>query len=114
MSYKCVFIAHKLRELIAQRCRIAEKRPITRATAAVLHEVLAMTPQGKRKGYVLPLYAEIYSYRNDKGRPTKKPDISNEIQTHFINCGIREKLQEMTAENWRNMKSELLKADKSG
>ncbi len=42
-----------------------------------------------RKGYVLPRFAELYTYRNAEGRPVKQPDISNEIQAHFTACGIQ-------------------------
>ncbi|VGO21122.1 hypothetical protein SCARR_03192 [Pontiella sulfatireligans] len=54
-----------------------------------LFDILAMIPPIKRKGYILPRFAELYTYRNKDGRPTKQPNISNEIQKHFKACGIQ-------------------------
>lgn len=64
-------------------------KPILIGIPSALFDVLSMIPKQERKGYVLPRFAGLYTYRNDKGRPTKQPEISNEIQTHFVNCGIQ-------------------------
>ncbi len=64
-------------------------KPVLIGIPAALFDVLAMSPPSKRKGYVLPCFAEQYIYRNEKGRPTKQPEISSEIQAHFIKCGIQ-------------------------
>ncbi len=66
-----------------------KNKPVLIGIPAALYDVLSMTKPDKRKGYVLPRYADLYTYRNDQGRPTKQPDISNEIQAHFIKCGIQ-------------------------
>lgn len=64
-------------------------KPVLIGIPAALFDVLAMIPPSKRKGYVLPRFAEQYTYRNEKGRPTQQPEISSEIQAHFIKCEIQ-------------------------
>ncbi|MBN2164224.1 MAG: site-specific integrase [Pontiellaceae bacterium] len=64
-------------------------KPVLIGIPAALFEVLAMTPRTERKGYVLPRHAELYTYRNDSGTPTRRSDITSAIQTHFTNCGIQ-------------------------
>lgn len=54
-----------------------------------LADVLSLIPTDRRTGYVLPHFAELYTYRNAQGRPTKQPDIAKEIQSHFTACGIQ-------------------------
>ncbi len=65
------------------------RKPVLIGIPAALHQKLSETPPNKRKGYVLPGYAETYNYRNAEGRPVKQPDISNEIQEHFTACGFQ-------------------------
>ncbi len=50
---------------------------------------LSEIPTGNRRGYVLPDLAELYTYRNNGGRPTKQPDITKRVQQHFMDCGIQ-------------------------
>ena len=54
-----------------------------------LYAKLEETPQNKRKGYVLPNYAEIYNHRNESGLLTRQAQITREIQDHFEVCGIQ-------------------------
>ncbi|MDF7826850.1 tyrosine-type recombinase/integrase [Pontiellaceae bacterium B12227] len=50
---------------------------------------LSETPVSKRKGYVLPKFAEDYTYVSDKGKHTHRTRITNRIQKHFeLKCGI--------------------------
>jgi integrase len=64
-------------------------KPVLVGIPAALHAKLSETPKTKRKGYVLPRFAELYTYRNAKGRPSKQPFISNEIQKVFTDCNIQ-------------------------
>ncbi len=64
-------------------------KPVLIGIPAALHNQLSQTPPRKRKGYIVPRFAELYTYRNANGRPTRQPDISNEIQAHFTACGIQ-------------------------
>jgi integrase len=58
-------------------------KPVLIGIPAALHEKLSETLPARRKGYVLPRFAELYTYRNAKGRPSKQPMIALEIQAHF-------------------------------
>jgi integrase len=50
---------------------------------------LSGTPRAQRKGYVLPKYAEDYTYVSEKGKHSHRTRITNRIQKHFeMNCGI--------------------------
>ena len=64
-------------------------KPVLVGIPAALHGKLSETPKTKRKGYVLPRFAELYNYRSTDGRPTRQPDISNEIQKVFEDCEIQ-------------------------
>jgi len=65
-------------------------KPVVVGIPPALHHKLSETPTSKRKGYVIPSFAEMYTYRNDKGRPSKQPDIAKKIQKHFKDmCGIQ-------------------------
>jgi integrase len=64
-------------------------KPVLIGIPAALLAKLAETPPNRRKGYVLPRFSELYTYRNAEGRPVKQPDISNEIQAHFTACEIQ-------------------------
>lgn len=64
-------------------------KPVLIGIPPTLADVLAMIPTDSRKGYVLPKYAEQYTFTNKDGLATKRPDITSEIQTHFTNCGIQ-------------------------
>jgi len=66
------------------------QKPILVGIPAALLAKLSETPKGKRKGYVVSKYAKLYAYQNANGKPTRQPDISNEIQKHFKDrCGIQ-------------------------
>lgn len=54
-----------------------------------LYQNLAETPVQKRKGYVVPEFADLYTYRNESGRPTRQPEITKQIQAHFTDHGIQ-------------------------
>jgi integrase len=58
-------------------------KPVLIGIPPVLHKQLSVTPKTKRKGYVVPKYATLYTYRNETGKPTRQPDISDEIQKHL-------------------------------
>jgi len=63
--------------------------PVLVGIPAALHAKLSETPKTKRKGYMLPRFAELYTYRNKEGRPSKQPFVSNEIQKVFEDCEIQ-------------------------
>ena len=65
------------------------RKPVLVGIPAALHEKLSEIPKIERKGYVLPRFAELYTYRNEKGRPSKQPFVSNEIQKVFEDCEIQ-------------------------
>jgi len=64
-------------------------KPVLIGIPAALHAILSETPPKKRKGYVIPRFAELYTYRSAKGRPSRQPYISNEIQSHIEGRGIK-------------------------
>ncbi len=63
-------------------------KPIKIGIPAALFKKLTETSLGKRKGYVLPEYAALYTHTNSKGQHIKKSVITKAIQTHFRSCGI--------------------------
>jgi len=63
--------------------------PVLVGIPAALHAKLSETPKAKRKGYVLPRFAELYNHRNASGRPSRQPDISKKIQKVFEDCEIQ-------------------------
>jgi len=64
-------------------------KPVLIGIPSALAAKLAEIPQSRRKGYVVPKYAALYNYRSTDGRPTRQPDISNEIQAVFKACKIQ-------------------------
>lgn len=65
-------------------------KPVVVGIPSALHYKLSETPSSKRKGYVISAFAGMYIYRNNKGRPSKQPDITKQIQKHFKDaCGIQ-------------------------
>lgn len=66
-----------------------KRGPIVVGIPEALHEELAIQTSKPRQGYVVPRYAELYTYRNQSGRHTRQPDIAKEIQKHFHKCGIQ-------------------------
>jgi len=67
----------------------ADERPVLIGIPSALHAELAETPSTRRKGYVLPKYAALYTYRSPLGNPDKQPEITREIQSHFKDCEIQ-------------------------
>lgn len=65
-----------------------KKKPVLIGITAALLEKLSATPTDRRKGYVLPRFAELYVYKNEDGYATRRPDITKQIQKHFEDCGI--------------------------
>ena len=65
------------------------KKPVLIGIPSALHAKLSETPPKQRTGYVLPKYAELYTYTNAEGDPNRRPDIVHEIQAHFNTCKIR-------------------------
>ncbi|VGO13465.1 hypothetical protein PDESU_02022 [Pontiella desulfatans] len=63
--------------------------PVTIGIAAVLHSRLSRTPKSKRKGYVVPKYAELYTYHNADGQCIRRSIIFRETQRHFEAQGIQ-------------------------
>ena len=66
-----------------------KQKPVLIGIPSALHAKLAETPPSRRKGYVLPEYAELYNYRNESGIITRQAHITREIQAHFTACGIQ-------------------------
>lgn len=64
-------------------------KPILVGIPAPLHDKFTETPKSKRKGYVLPKYASLYTHRNQHGKTTLQAEITNEIQAHFTLCEIQ-------------------------
>lgn len=64
-------------------------KPVLIGIPTALHAKLSETPPEQRTGYVLPKYAETYTYTNAEGDPNRRPDIAHEIQAHFNKCKIR-------------------------
>lgn len=58
-------------------------KPVLIGIPPALYAKLSEIPPEQRKGYVLPRFAEKYTYRNAKGRPSKQAMIALEIQAHF-------------------------------
>jgi integrase len=64
-------------------------KPVLIGIPSALHAKLSEIPPNQRTGYVLPKYAELYTYTNTEGDPNRRPDIVHEIQAHFKKCEIR-------------------------
>jgi integrase len=64
-------------------------KPVLIGIPAALHAKLSETPKTKRKGYVLPKYAALYTYQNSNGLTVRRGDITDEIQKVFKDCKIR-------------------------
>lgn len=65
------------------------QKPVLIGIPSALAAKLSETPTARRKGYVLPKYAALYTFRSVTGSPSKQPEITNEIQAHFTACGIQ-------------------------
>jgi len=65
------------------------RKPVLIGIPAALHEKLSETPKMKRKGYVLPRFAELYTYENSSGATVRRGSITNEIQQVFTDCEIQ-------------------------
>ena len=63
--------------------------PVKIGIPAVLYQRLSETPKQKRKGYVLPKHAELYSYCNETGEATRRASIFRATQKHFETQGIQ-------------------------
>ena len=64
-------------------------KPVVVGIPSALYAKLSETPKGKRKGYVVPKYAELYIYKNEKGEPIRRPLITREIRQIFEGCEIQ-------------------------
>jgi integrase len=64
-------------------------KPVTVGIPAALYAKLSETPKVKRKGYVVPKYAELYNHTNEKGEPIRRPLITREIKHIFEKCEIQ-------------------------
>jgi len=64
-------------------------KPVVVGIPSALYAKLAEIPKGKRKGYVVPKYAELYIYKNEKGEPIRRPLITREIKRVFEDCEIK-------------------------
>jgi integrase len=65
-----------------------KKKPVLIGIPAALNVKLSETPTEQRNGFVFPRFAEQYTYQNEKGYATRRPDITKQIQNHFEACGI--------------------------
>ena len=63
--------------------------PISVGIAAILHHRLSQTPKPRRRGYVLPEYAQSYTHTNRDGKYIRQSNITREVQAHFERCGIQ-------------------------
>lgn len=64
-------------------------KPVVIGIPAVLHAKLSETPKSKRKGYVVPTYAELYTFTNESGDTIRRPIITRQIQQVFEDCDIK-------------------------
>ena len=74
---------------VPNKTRKRSPAPVVIGIPQSLHSELASIPLKNRCRYVVPTFADLYSYRNTSGRPVKQPEISKRIQMHFESCGIR-------------------------
>jgi len=63
----------------------AKQKPVFIGIPSALHAKFSETPPAR----VLPKYAALYTYRSPLGNPDKQPEITREIQAHFIDCDIQ-------------------------
>jgi len=64
-------------------------KPVVVGIPSALYTKLSETPKGKRKGYVVPKYAELYTHKNENGEPIRRPIITREIKRVFEDCEIQ-------------------------
>lgn len=85
-----VDLDRQLIKRVPQKTASRKPKPVLIGIPVALHAKLSEISSTKRKGYVVPKYASLYNYRNASDKPTRQPDISNEIQKHFKDrCGIQ-------------------------
>ncbi|MDF7799334.1 site-specific integrase [Pontiellaceae bacterium B1224] len=63
-------------------------KPVTIGIPAPLHGILSQTPKSRRKGYVVPMFADLYTYENTDGKRIRQSMITEQIQAHFRKLGI--------------------------
>jgi len=66
----------------------ASSKPVTIGIPSSLFGKLAETSKSKRKGYVVPSYAALYTHENHDGKRIRQSMITEQIQAHFRNLGI--------------------------
>lgn len=61
---------------------------VTIGIPAALHVILSDTPKSKRKGYVVPNFADRYTFENAKGKRIRQSLITDQVQALFRKLGI--------------------------
>jgi integrase len=74
---------------VPSKTKSSKGKPVTVGIPAPLFNQLALTPKNKRRGYVIPTYANLYTYTNAEGHPIRQSLITREIQQHFEAQGIQ-------------------------
>lgn len=74
---------------IPNKTRNHKTTPVVIGIPSILYNLLAETPKNKRKGYIIPKYAKLYTYHNKNGQQIRRSLIFRETQKHFEACGIQ-------------------------
>ncbi|NLX25496.1 MAG: site-specific integrase [Lentisphaerae bacterium] len=73
---------------VPNKTRSRGAKPVKIGIPPALFKKLAETPPNKRKGFVLPEHAALYTFTNEEGKSIRKSVITNAIQAHFRKLGI--------------------------
>jgi integrase len=65
-----------------------EQKPVTIGIPSLLHGILSETPKSRRRGFVVPTFAELYTYENADGKRIRQSMITEQVQAHFRKLGI--------------------------
>jgi integrase len=84
-----VDVARGMIRRVPNKTASKRQKPVLIGIPSALATKLSETPADRRKGYVLPKYAALYTFRSETGNPSKQPEITNEIQAHFTACEIQ-------------------------
>ena len=73
---------------VPNKTRSRGAKPVKIGIPSALFNKLSETPPRKRRGYVLPEHAALYTHANTEGRPIRRSVITNAIQAHIRKLGI--------------------------
>ncbi len=74
----------------SRQMRGKKAKPVKIGIPAPLFAYLSAFPESDRRGYVLPDYAEKYSYRKtDTQKPVRRTMVTNDVRRLFEACGIQ-------------------------